>query len=102
MRGGGIKNIRFNFWWGWRSSVNRTRRKVFQRARSAANEEATPTFSSSVNSKSLTEVSVSTLAQGSALRYASQSMLGCKALRAIRIAGDPTSVQGQDYGTLAD
>src|ERR1700682_5615419 len=57
--GGVMNNISFSFWSGSRSSVKSTRRNVFQRASSAANEDATPTFSSSVNSRSLTEVSVS-------------------------------------------
>jgi hypothetical protein len=43
------------FWSTSRSSVNSTRRSVFQRASSAAIEAATPTFSSSVNRKSLGE-----------------------------------------------
>src|SRR6266436_5449713 len=59
INGGVINNISFNFWSGSRSSVNNTRRKVFHRASSAAIEDATPTFSSSVNSRSLTDVSVS-------------------------------------------
>src|SRR6266404_9934943 len=59
INGGVINNINFNFWSGSRSSVNNTRQNVFHRASSAAIEDATPTFSSSVNSRSLTEVSVS-------------------------------------------
>src|SRR5713101_3826526 len=101
--GGVMNNISFNFWSGSRSSVNSTRRKVFQRAESAANDDATPTFSSNVNRRSLTEVSVSIVSAGfSPFANASQSLLGCKALRAVRVVSDPTSVQGQDYGTLAD
>src|SRR6267378_1752825 len=57
--GGVINSINFNFWSGSRSSVNNTRRNVFHRASSAAIEDATPTFSNSVNSRSLTDVSVS-------------------------------------------
>src|SRR5712664_438125 len=57
--GGVMNNINFNFWSGSRSSVNSTRRNVFHRASRAAIEDATPTFSSSVNSRSLTDVSVS-------------------------------------------
>src|SRR5258707_6446768 len=57
--GGAINNLNFNFWSGSRSSVNNTRRNVFHRASSAAIEDATPTFKSSVNSRSLTDVSVS-------------------------------------------
>src|SRR5579859_4734327 len=59
IKGGVMNNISFSFWSGSRSSVNSTRRKVFQRASSAAIDDATPTFSSSANSRSLTEVSVS-------------------------------------------
>src|SRR5256885_4044084 len=54
-----MNSMSLSFWSTSRSSVNSTRRNVFQRASSAANEEATPTFSNSVNSRSLTEVSVS-------------------------------------------
>src|SRR6267378_1228319 len=50
INGGVINSINFNFWSGSRSSVNNTRRNVFHRASSAAIEDATPTFSSSVNS----------------------------------------------------
>src|SRR5712671_1308205 len=57
--GGVMNSINFNFWSGSRSSVNNTRRNVFHRASSAAIEDATPTFSSSVNNRSLTDVSVS-------------------------------------------
>src|SRR6266481_5859896 len=53
--GGTIKNISLIFWSTSRSSVKSTRRKVFQRASSAAIEAATPTFSNSVNKKSLGE-----------------------------------------------
>ncbi len=54
-----MNSISFSFWSGSRSSVNNTRRNVFQRASNAANEAATPTLSSSVNSKSLAEMDVS-------------------------------------------
>src|SRR4029077_14986002 len=71
--GGVMNSISFSFWSGSRSSVNSTRRNVFHRASSAANEDATPTFSSSVNSRSLTEVSVSMASPLGLFANASQS-----------------------------
>jgi len=53
--GGVVKSISFNFWSGSRSSVKSTRRKVFQRASKAAKDEATPTLSRRVKSKSRME-----------------------------------------------
>src|SRR6266851_5461302 len=67
----GIMNsISFSFWSGSRSSVKSTRRKVFHRASSAAMDDATPTFSSRVNSRSRTEVAVSIFACASQLTLA--------------------------------
>src|SRR6267143_1378863 len=57
--GGVMNSINFNFWSQSRSSVNSTRRNVFHRASSAANDDATPTFSSKVNRRSRTEVALS-------------------------------------------
>src|SRR6202158_4577048 len=81
--GGVMNNISFSFWSGSRSSVKSTRRNVFQRASNAANEDATPTFSSSVNSRSLTEVSVSIASPHGLCAHASQSHWRSKALRII-------------------
>src|SRR5204863_7947 len=47
------------FWSGSRSSVKSTRRKAFHRASNAAMDDATPTFSSRVNSRSRIGVTVS-------------------------------------------
>src|SRR6266849_5308167 len=77
--GGVMNSISFSFWSGSRSSVNSTRRNVFQRASSAANEDDTPTFSSSVNSRSLTEVSVSMAVTLGLFVNASQSRSRSKA-----------------------
>src|SRR6267143_6271552 len=79
--GGVMNSISFSFWSGSRSSVNSTRRNVFHRASSAANEDATPTFSSSVNSRSLTEVSVSMASPLGLFANASQSHWRSKAPR---------------------
>src|SRR5689334_20077374 len=74
-----MNSMSFSFWSGSRSSVKRTRRKVFHRARRAAIEEATPTFSSKVKRRSRTAVAVSMAANGSVLANASQSEPRCKA-----------------------
>src|SRR5216684_2888837 len=77
--GGVMNNMSFTFWSGSRSSVNNTRRNAVQRASSAANEDDTPTFSSSVNSRSLTEVSVSMASALGLFANASQSPPRCNA-----------------------
>src|SRR6266852_4162101 len=89
--GGVINNISFNFWSGSRSSVNSTRRNVFQRARSAANADAALTFSSNVSSKSLTEVSVSMASPAGLFANASQSRWRSKAPRYIAAQRSYTS-----------
>src|SRR5713101_4384755 len=73
-----MNNMSFSFWSGSRSSVKRTRRKVFQRASSAAMEDATPTLRSKVKRKSRTGVRVSILC-GESQVYASQSPARSKA-----------------------
>src|SRR5712692_7032815 len=89
--GGVMNSISFSFWSGSRSSVNSTRRNVFHRASSAANEDATPTFSSSVNSRSLTEVSVSMASPLGLFANASQSHWRSKAARNIAPHGSYAS-----------
>src|SRR5215510_7745103 len=59
MSGATMKSINFSFWSGSRCSVNITRRKLPQRTRSAANEDATATFSSNVKRNSRTVVAES-------------------------------------------
>src|SRR5712664_801282 len=81
--GGVMNNMSFTFWSGSRSSVNNTRRNAVQRASSAANEDDTPTFSSSVNSRSLTEVSVSMAVALGLYANASQSRSRSKAPRNV-------------------
>src|ERR1700722_20346442 len=73
--GGVMNSISFNFWSGSRSSVKSTRRNVFQRASSAANEAATPTLSNSVKSKSRDEIGGSIILRKV---YASQLSRRCK------------------------
>src|SRR5437899_2333823 len=73
-----MNNISLSFWSGSRCSVKSTRRNVFHRASSAAMDDATPTFSSRVNSRSRTEVAVSILGCASQAN-ANQSAARCKA-----------------------
>src|SRR5258708_11640890 len=56
-----MNSINLSFWSGSRSSVKSTRRNAFHRARSAAMDGATPTFSSRVKSRSRTDAAVSIL-----------------------------------------
>src|SRR5467141_2235646 len=59
--GGVMNSINLSFWSGSRSSVKSTRRNAFHRASNAAMDDATPTFSSRVNSRSRTDAGVSIL-----------------------------------------
>ncbi len=75
----GVRNtISLSFWSGSRCSVKSTRRKVVHRASNAAMDDATPTFSSRVNSRSRMGVTVSIFGRGSQAN-ASQSAARCKA-----------------------
>src|SRR5216683_901218 len=75
---GVMNSISLSFWSGSRSSVKSTRRKVFHRASNAAMDDAIPTLSSRVNSRSRTDVAVSIFGRGSQAK-ASQSAARCKA-----------------------
>src|SRR6267143_6411527 len=58
---GVMNSINLSFWSGSRSSVKSTRRNAFHRASNAAMDDATPTFSSRVKSRSRTDAGVSIL-----------------------------------------
>src|SRR5579864_3950259 len=102
IKGGVMNSISFSFWSGSRSSVNSTRRKVFQRASRAANEEATPTFSSSVNSKSFTEVSVSIASPGIRSSLTLANPRGEVKCREAQLPHDLGAFSGTDFSRFAD